>query len=114
MSKGSPVQRRHSSNEAATVIKPIAQVACAALQRAIEAGGGQVDGVIFHTGRGSAHTYQAFQQLCGRWGVVQSMGCVGSALANAAAELFHSVLKVEYIHRHIFATRAEARLKAAT
>ncbi|MDQ0961147.1 transposase InsO family protein [Streptomyces sp. B4I13] len=60
------------------------------------------------------YTSEAFQQLCGRWGVVQSMGRVGSALDNAAAESFHSVLKVEYIHRHTFATRAEARLKTAT
>ncbi|MDF3294403.1 integrase core domain-containing protein [Streptomyces silvisoli] len=52
--------------------------------------------------------------MCGRWGVVQSMGRVGSALDNAAAESFHSVLKVEYVHRHTFATRAEARLKTAT
>ncbi|WP_369221645.1 integrase core domain-containing protein [Streptomyces sp. R39] len=59
-------------------------------------------------------TSEAFQQLCGRWGVVQSMGRVGSALDNAAAEPFHSVLKVEYIHRHTFATRTEARLKTAT
>ncbi|MEU0219965.1 integrase core domain-containing protein [Streptomyces sp. NPDC006265] len=42
------------------------------------------------------------------------MGRVGSALDNAAAESFHSVLKVEYVHRHTFATRAEARLKRAT
>jgi putative transposase len=86
----------------------------AALQMAIATRGGQVDGVIFHTDRGSEYTSQAFQQLCGRWGVVQSMGRVGSALDNAAAESFHSVLKVEYVHRHTFATRAEARLKIAT
>ena len=42
------------------------------------------------------------------------MGRVGSALDNAAAESFHSVLKVEYVHRHRFATRTEARLKIAT
>ncbi|MFF4763180.1 integrase core domain-containing protein [Streptomyces sp. NPDC001292] len=42
------------------------------------------------------------------------MGPVGSALDNAAAESFHSVLKVEYVHRHRFAIRAEARLKTAT
>ncbi|MFF3879339.1 integrase core domain-containing protein [Streptomyces sp. NPDC001978] len=60
------------------------------------------------------YTSEAFQQLCGRWGVVQSMGRVGSALDNAAAESFHSVLKVEYVHRHTFATRTEARLKTAT
>lgn len=45
---------------------------------------------------------------------MQSMGCVGSALDNAAAESFRSVLKVEYIHRHVFATRAEARPKIGT
>ncbi|MEV5049797.1 hypothetical protein AB0N20_35785, partial [Streptomyces griseoincarnatus] len=32
-----------------------------------------------------------------------------SALDNAAAESFNSLLKVEYIHRHRFATRTEAR-----
>jgi transposase InsO family protein len=81
---------------------------------AIATRGGQVGGVIFHTDRGSEYTSEAFGQLCGRWGVVQSMGRVGSALDNAAAESFHSVLKVEYIHRHTFATRTEARLKTAT
>ncbi|MEU7384858.1 IS3 family transposase [Streptomyces sp. NPDC042207] len=86
----------------------------AALQMAIATRGGQVDGVIFHTDRGSEYTSEAFGQLCARWGVVQSMGRVGSALDNAAAESFHSVLKVEYIHRRTFATRAEARLKTVT
>ncbi|WP_164764784.1 integrase core domain-containing protein [Streptomyces lydicus] len=46
--------------------------------------------------------------------MVQPIGRVGSALDNAAAESFHSVLKVEYVHRHTFTTRAEARLKTAT
>ncbi|WP_425570751.1 integrase core domain-containing protein [Nonomuraea rosea] len=35
-------------------------------------------------------------------------------LDNAAAEAFNSTLKVEYVHRHRFSTRAEARLKIAT
>ncbi|WP_406491645.1 integrase core domain-containing protein [Streptomyces sp. NBC_00846] len=60
------------------------------------------------------YTSEAFGQLCSRWGVVQSMGRVGSALDNAAAESFHSVLKVEYVHRYRFTTRAEARLRIAT
>jgi putative transposase len=34
--------------------------------------------------------------------------------ANAAAEAFNSTLKVEYVHRQRFRTRAEARLKIAT
>ncbi|MFD5513810.1 integrase core domain-containing protein [Streptomyces sp. NPDC127051] len=42
------------------------------------------------------------------------MGRVGPALDNAAAESFHSSVKAEYVHRHHFATRAEARLKTAT
>ncbi|MDK1345333.1 integrase core domain-containing protein [Streptomyces sp. 378] len=42
------------------------------------------------------------------------MGRVGSALDNAAAESFNSLIKVEYIHRRQFATRTEARLKIAT
>jgi transposase InsO family protein len=37
------------------------------------------------------------------------MGLVGCALDNAAAEAFNSSLKVEYVHRHRFRTRAEAR-----
>ncbi|MGW6360661.1 IS3 family transposase [Streptomyces sp. NPDC055092] len=86
----------------------------AALQMAIAARGGQVDGVNFPTDRGSEYNSEAFRHLCGRWDVVQSMGRVGSALDNAAAEWFHSALKVEYVHRHRFATRAEARLKTAT
>ena len=42
------------------------------------------------------------------------MGRVGSALDNATSEAFNSTIKVEYIHRHRFCTRAEARLKIAT
>ena len=33
---------------------------------------------------------------------------------NAAAEAFNSLLKVEYVHRHRFTTRTEARIKIAT
>ncbi|MFE2093704.1 integrase core domain-containing protein [Streptomyces sp. NPDC059460] len=46
--------------------------------------------------------------------MVQSMGRVGSALDNAAAESFNSLIKVEFIHRTQFTTRTEARLKIAT
>lgn len=42
------------------------------------------------------------------------MGRVGSALDNAAAESFNSLIKVEYIHRRRFTNRTEARLKIAT
>ncbi|WP_199834984.1 integrase core domain-containing protein [Streptomyces sp. NRRL WC-3618] len=60
------------------------------------------------------YTSEAYNNLCDHLDVVQSMGRVGSALDNAAAESFNSLIKVEYIHRRRFATRTEARLKIAT
>lgn len=55
-----------------------------------------------------------FNDLCARLGVLQSMGRVGSALDNAVSESFNSVLKVEFVYRHSFATHAEARIRIAT
>lgn len=91
-----------------------AALSVAALQMAAANRGGTVDGVIFHSDRGAEYTAQTFAAACKRLGVVQSMGRVGCALDNAAAEAFNSTLKVEYIHRHTFGTRTEARLKIAT
>ncbi|GAA3803512.1 hypothetical protein GCM10022226_24150 [Sphaerisporangium flaviroseum] len=76
--------------------------------------GGAVDGVIFHTDRGSEYTAARFQAACRHWGVIQSMGRAGCALDNAAAESFNFTLKVEFVHRHRFATRDEARVKITT
>jgi putative transposase len=91
-----------------------AQVAVASLQMAAAGRGGDIDGVVFHSDRGSEYTAEAYESACARMGVFQSMGRVGSALDNAAAEAFNSTIKVEYIHRQRFRTRAEARLKIAT
>ncbi|MEV6406521.1 integrase core domain-containing protein [Streptomyces bobili] len=56
-----------------------------------------------------------FRRACRRLGVFQSMGGrVGSCFDNAVSEAFNSVLKVEYVHRHPFATRTEARTRIAT
>jgi putative transposase len=90
-----------------------AALAKASLQMAV-ATRGDVDGVIFHSDRGSEYTGAIYTKACRKLGVTQSMGRVGSALDNAAAEAFNSIIKVEYIHRHRFRTRAEARLKIAT
>lgn len=86
----------------------------ASLRMAAATRGGEVDGVIFHSDRGSEYTARATAVACQALGVVQSMGRVGSALDNAAVESFNSTLKVEFVHRHRFATRAEARIKIAT
>lgn len=91
-----------------------AALVSASLEMAAATRGGQVDGVIFHSDRGSEYCSAAYNNLCDRLGIVQSMGRVGSALDKAVAGSFHSTIKVEYIHRHRFATRTEARLKIAT
>jgi len=91
-----------------------AALVVASLRMAATTRGGDVDGVILHSDRGSEYTAAATAAACRALGVVQSMGRVGSALDNAAAEAFNSTLKVEFVHRHRFATRAEARIKIAT
>ncbi|WP_353963791.1 integrase core domain-containing protein [Streptomyces sp. NBC_00124] len=48
-------------------------------------------------------------------GWASSSPWAGSARASTAvSEAFNSVLKVEYVHRHTFATRTEARIRIAT
>ncbi|PZG18025.1 hypothetical protein C1J01_16270 [Nonomuraea aridisoli] len=91
-----------------------AALTVASLQMAVATRGGEVDGVIFHSDRGSEYTAAPYQAECRKHGVVQSMGRVGCALDNGAAESLNSTLKVEFVHRHHFRTRAEARLKIAT
>jgi putative transposase len=91
-----------------------AALTVASLQMAVVTRGGDVDGVIFHSDRGSEYTAARYQAECRKHGVVQSMGRVGCALDNGAAESLNSTLKVEFVHRHHFRTRAEARLKIAT
>lgn len=84
----------------------------AALRMAVAARAGEgrsTRGVVFHTDRGREYTAATFDLACHRLGVVQSMGRVGSALDNAAAEAVNSTIKVELVHRRRFPTRAAAR-----
>ena len=91
-----------------------AELVVASLNMAAATRGGDVKGVIFHSDRGSEYVSRRFRWACRRLGVTQSMGRVGSCFDNAVSEAFNSVLKVEYVHRHTFATRTEARLRIAT
>lgn len=91
-----------------------ADLVVASLHMAAATRGGDVRGVIFHSDRGSEYTSRKFGRACRKLGVFQSMGRVGSCFDNAVSEAFNSVLKVEYVHRHAFTTRAEARIKIAT
>jgi transposase InsO family protein len=90
---------------------PDAELAADAMKMAAAVRGGRVviDGVIFHSDRGSTYTASAFTKLCRNLGVRQSMGRVGSCFDNAAAEAFFSTLKHEVLSRHHFATKTEAR-----
>ncbi|MER6128597.1 DDE-type integrase/transposase/recombinase [Streptomyces sp. NPDC001795] len=89
-----------------------AELIVASLHVAAATRGGDVKGVIFHSGSSSEYHSRRCRRALGRLGVTQSMGRVRSCF-DAVSEAFHSVLKVGYIQRHPF-TRTEARLKIAT
>ncbi|WP_461111211.1 IS3 family transposase [Streptomyces chlorus] len=91
-----------------------ADLVVAALNMAAAIRGGDVRGVIFHSDRGSDYVSRRFARACRRLGVTRSMGRVGSCFDNTVSEAFNSVLKVEYVHRHTFRTRTEARIRIAT
>jgi putative transposase len=54
-----------------------------------------------------------FTAACRALGVTQSMGRVGSALDDAAAESWNSTLEHELLSRHRFTTKDQARHAAA-
>jgi putative transposase len=95
----------------ATSDHPDAGLASDAIKMAATVRGGRaaIDGVIFHTNRGSTYTATAFTTLCRKLGVSQSMGRVGSCFDNAAAKAFFSTLEHEVLSRHHFTSRAHAR-----
>lgn len=91
---------------------PNAELARDAIKIAAAVRGGRtaIEGVIFHTDRGSTYTASGFTMLCkDKLGVRQSMGRVGSCFDNAAAESFFSTLEHEVLSRHHFTTKAQAR-----
>ena len=90
-----------------------AALAKAALCMAAAVRGGNIRGVIFHSDKGGEYTGDTFAETCEALGVIQSMGRVGSALDNAAAESFNSTLEWELLSRRRFATKAQARSEVA-
>src|SRR3954466_16010827 len=75
--------------------------------------GGEITGVVFHTDKGSEYVGGVFSEACTALAVTQSMGRVGSALDNAAAESFNSTLEWELLSRRHFATKDQARWEVA-
>ena len=90
-----------------------ASLARAALCMAAAVRGGSVAGVVFHSDKGGEYVGDVFSEACVALGAVQSMGRVGSALDNAAAESFNSTLEHELLSRRHFATKAQARREVA-
>ena len=88
-----------------------AALTVASLQMAAATRGGHVNGVIFHSDKGSEYTAAEHAAACARLRVTQSMGRVASVLDNAAAEAVNSTLKIEYVYRRSFTTREQARIK---
>ncbi|PMR61883.1 IS3 family transposase [Verrucosispora sp. ts21] len=81
-----------------------------ALDAAVAARGGRVDGVIFHADRGAQYSSGAFADTCQQHGVRRSMGRTGSSYDNALAEAFFATLKRELdVDRRRWATETDAR-----
>ena len=90
-------------------------LATATLQMAVAVRGGKdaIGDVIMHTDQGSEYTAKNFRAACGRVGITQSMGRVGSALDNAVIESWHSTVEFELRQLEHFTTRARARRRVA-
>ena len=102
---------------AATSLHPNAELACDAIKIAAATRGGreQIEGVAFHTDRGSTYTAHDFTQLCkDKLGIRQSMGRVGSCFGNAAGEAFFSALEWDVLSRHTFTDPATPEQSSST
>ena len=89
-----------------------AEVAVAALQMAAAVRGGDVRGVIFHADRGSEYSADLFETACGRLGVCQSMGRVGSCRQRRVGELPLDA-RVRAAPQQRFTTKVAARTAVA-
>ncbi len=66
------------------------------------------EGAIFHSDRGSNYTSAEFAGELEKLGIRQSVGRTGICYDNALAESFNGALKVERVHRTVYATRRKA------
>jgi putative transposase len=66
-------------------------------------------GLVHHSDQGSQYVSLAFTRRLQHAGIAASMGSVGTAYDNAAAESLFATIKRELVHRHRFPTRVAAR-----
>jgi len=82
-----------------------------ALEMAVAARGGCVDGVIFHADHGSQYMSRTFAEVCRRHGIRRSTGRVGSSYDNALAESFFQGMKRELLHGRAWLSKTQTRLE---
>jgi len=67
-------------------------------------------GLIMHSDRGAQYAGDEHQKLIAQYRMVQSMSRKGNCWDNSPMESFFKTLKVEWVNRFRYATRAQARL----
>jgi transposase InsO family protein len=65
--------------------------------------------LLHHSDRGSQYTSLGYQALLKQYGIRVSMSRKGNCYDNAMMESFFGTLKEEYVERHSYHTRREAR-----
>jgi len=69
----------------------------------------KMNGVVFHSDKGSQYTSDDFAKTCIALGILRSVGRKATCFDNAVAESFFATLKKELVYRRTFTTRADAR-----
>lgn len=90
-----------------------ARLVVAAIEMAV-ARRGDVAGCILHSDRGSQYRARKVHRALARYGMVGSMGQVGTAADNAAAESFFALLQKNVLNRQHWATRDALRIAIVT
>jgi len=71
------------------------------------------EGAVFHSDRGSNYTSAEFAKVLKELGIRQSVGRTGICYDNALSESVNGTLKVELVHRKVYATRRQAKADIA-
>jgi transposase InsO family protein len=66
------------------------------------------EGAIFHSDRGSNYTSAEYAEVLKSLNIRQSVGRTGICYDNALAESVNGTVKVELVHRTVYATRRQA------
>jgi putative transposase len=69
---------------------------------------GLPEGAIFHSDRGSNYTSAEYAEVLEGLNIRQSVGRTGICYDNALAESVNGTIKIELVHRTVYATRQQA------